>query len=188
MTRTALLFSCLFVAACSVGEVGTGNNGGTDGGTKTDGGGSNANGCVTRLTPAGEEHPHAAPVNAANPTNAGENCVQAGCHLKASLGSGASAYQYGGTVYKTGGTVPSVGAAITLKGGGKTTTTYTDTGGNFFVSDDGTLPNPFSGNVTVSGCPTISSMVSVIAQSGCGTATCHTGTNPTGGKIILADQ
>ena len=86
MTRTALLLSCLFAAACSVGEVGTSNNGGTDGGTKTDGG-ATGNGCVTRLTPAGAEHPHTAPVNANNPTNAGENCVSAGCHLKASLGA-----------------------------------------------------------------------------------------------------
>jgi hypothetical protein len=127
-------------------------------------------------------------VNANNPTNAGENCVSAGCHLKASLGAGASAYQYGGTVYKTGGTVPSVGAAIVLKGGVKMTTTYSDTAGNFFVPDDGTLPNPFQGNASVSGCPTISSMVSLIAQNGCGGLACHTGTNSTGGKIILADQ
>jgi hypothetical protein len=175
MTRTALLLSCLFAAACSVGEVGTDS-------------GAMGNGCKTRLAPPGGEHPHTAPVNANNPTNAGENCVAAGCHLKAAPGTGAPPYQYGGTVYKTGGTVPSTGAVIVLTGGGKTATVYSDTAGNFSVPDDGSLPNPFQGNVSVSGCPTISSMVSLIAQNGCGGMACHTGTNSTGGKIILADQ
>jgi hypothetical protein len=181
MTRTALLLSCLFAAACSVGEVGT---------SKTDAGGSS---CKTRLSPAGAEYTHSKPVVAGNPSNAGQNCVAAGCHLKNNLGTGAagqlaSAYQYGGTVYKTGGTVPSPGAVIVLTGSGKTATAYSDTAGNFFVADDGSLPNPFAGNVAVSGCPTISSMVSQIAQNGCGGEACHIGTNPTGGKIILADQ
>jgi hypothetical protein len=179
MQRAAVLLSCLFAAACSVGEVGTSNNG-------TDAGG--ANGCLPRLTPAGEAHTHNPPADVNNPTNAGLNCVKSGCHLKASPGVGAPPYQYGGTVYKTGGTVPSVGAAIVLKGGGKTVTVYSDTGGNFGVPDDGSLPNPFTGNVTVSGCPTISTMTGTIAQSSCGGVSCHTETNPAGGKIILADQ
>ena len=173
MTRTALLLSSLFAAACSVGEVDTSNGG---------------SGCVDRLTPAGGEHAHDAPVAAGNPTNAGENCVASGCHLKGAEGTDAPAYQFGGTVYKTGGTVPSAGAAIVLKGGGKTVTVYSDTAGNFGVPDDGSLPNPFQGNVTVSGCPTISTMSTQITQNGCGGQACHIGTNPTGGKIVLADQ
>lgn len=183
------MLSCLFATACSVGEVGTSTSvTGTDAGAKTDGGGSNANGCKTRLTPAGGSHPHTNPVAAANPTNAGENCVSANCH-GTPVGTGAPPYQFGGTVYKTGGTVPSVGAVIVLTGGGSTATVYSDTAGNFSVPD-GSLPNPFVGNVTVSGCPTISTMVDQIsgAQAGCGGLACHTGTNPTGGKIILADQ
>ena len=194
MTRTVLLVSCLFAAACSVGEVGPGNTGGpgTDAGAQTDAGGPTGNGCFTRLAPPGDSHPHSAPLNINNPTNAGENCVAAGCHLKAQPGSGAPPYQFGGTVYKTGGTAPSAGAVITLKGGGKTTMVYSDTAGNFGVPDDGTLPNPFTGSVTVSGCPTISSMVSQVAPgtgvSGCGGTACHIGAGAVGGKIILADQ
>jgi hypothetical protein len=191
MVRTALLLPSLFAAACTVGEVGTTNTG-TDAPTKTDGGGATANGCVARLTPPGGEHPHNPPVAAGNPTNAGENCVASGCHLKGMEGKDANgapapAYQFGGTVYKTGGTVASAGAAIVLKGGGKTVTVYSDTAGNFGVPDDGSLPNPFLGNVTVSGCPTISTMSTQIAQNGCGGQACHIGSNPTGGKIILAD-
>jgi hypothetical protein len=192
MTRAVLLLSCLFAAACSVGEVGTSNNTGTgtDAGTKTDGGGTGTgNGCKTRLAPPGASHPHTAPVNAANPTNAGENCVAGGCHLAGNVGTDAPAYQFGGTVYKTGGTVPSVGAAIVLAGGGSTATVYSDTAGNFAVPD-GSLPNPFVGTVSVSGCPTISMMASQISapQAGCGGVACHIGANATGGKIILADQ
>jgi hypothetical protein len=190
MTRAALLLSCLFAAACSVGEVGPSTTSGPDAGARTDAG-ATANGCMPRLTPAGGEHPHNAPVNVNNPTNAGENCVQAGCHLTGNLGSGAPAYQFGGTVYKTGGTVPSAGAVIVLKGGGTTAMVYSDTAGNFFVPE-GALTNPFTGNVSVSACPTISSMVSQVAPgtgvSGCGGEACHIGTAPTGGKIILADQ
>ncbi len=189
MTRAVLWLSCLFAAACSVGEVGPSTTSGPDAGARTDGG-ATANGCMPRLTPAGGEHPHNAPVNVNNPTNAGENCVASNCH-GTPLGTGAPAYQFGGTVYKTGGTVPSAGAVIVLKGGGTTAMVYSDTAGNFYVPE-GALTNPFTGNVSVSACPTISSMVSQVAPgtgvSGCGGEACHIGTAPTGGKIILADQ
>jgi hypothetical protein len=54
--------------------------------------------------------------------------------------------------------------------------------------DDGTLPNPFTnGSVSVSGCPTVHAMATVLAQPGCGTKACHD-PGGLGGKITLPDQ
>jgi hypothetical protein len=194
MTRTALLLSSLFVAACTVGEIPDKNqsNPGIDAGSGSgtiDGGGVGSNGCVNRLLPPGPAHVHAA----GGGTNAGLDCTVGGCHKKGATGTGAPAFRFAGTVYKADGTTASQGAAIVFKSGATTGAFYSDDAGNFSVLDgDTSIPTPFSsGNVSVSGCPTIHAMGGTVTEStppiGCGTLACHA-PGGGGGKLTLPDQ
>jgi hypothetical protein len=173
--RIALL-TCLLLAACTVGEVGTANNTGSDGGTD---GSANANGCADRLTPAGAAHTHTAPVVAGNPSNMGQNCIVAACHLNNNLGPNAPGYQFAGTLYAAGTTNPQAGAQVRIKSGAMTLTTYTDTDGNFSFPA-GSLAGQFSAMTDVSACPTITNMVTPLVGGNGGGAganscnLCHT--------------
>jgi hypothetical protein len=194
MTRTALLLSSLFVAACTVGEIPDKNPAtpGTDAGSGsgTTDGGANANGCVDRLPPpAADAHSHLA----GGGTNAGMDCTLGGCHKKGALGAGAPEFRFAGTVYKADGTTPTVGAVVLFTSGAKKTPFYTDSAGNFNIrADDPSLATPFSnGNVSVTGCPTIHPMGGLVTEGtplvGCGSSGCH-GPGGTGGKLTLPDQ
>jgi hypothetical protein len=193
MTRAALLLSSLFFAACTVGDIPKNGNGGVDaapggdsGGTGTDGS-VKAAGCVDRITPPGDAHPHAGGV-----THAGEGCVVSGCHLANAPGAGAPGFQFAGTIYKPGaGKIPSTGVTVTVKAANGTTAVgVTDSAGNFNIVA-GTLQNPFPATVSVTACPTLAPMVSQLVQGGgnCTSAACHAGTaagaTP---SISLADQ
>src|SRR5262245_11568200 len=124
--RIALPLS-LLLTACTVGEVGTANNTMGDAGN-----GSNANACVDRITPPNAAHIHTAAVAVAGkPSNAGENCIKAGCHLNNSLGPNAPGYQFAGTVYAAGTTNPQAGATVRIKSGAMVLTALTDDAGNF---------------------------------------------------------
>jgi hypothetical protein len=185
MMRTVFLLTSLFVAACTVGEIGSSKNTGTPdaGGTTTDAA-PTGNGCINRVAAVDPAYAHG---GAGGPTHAGESCVVAGCHLANNPGPNAPGWQFAGTVYKTGGTVPSAGATVQIKSAaGMTVTAITDDAGNFHIGA-GMLPNPFPATATTTACPTLTPMVSPLAQGGgdCnGGGSCHGGT---AGKITLAD-
>jgi hypothetical protein len=160
--RFVLLTSFLF-AACTVGEVGTSENG-TDPGSGSNGSnGSNGSGsgsgsadfaaCMDRLGQPDAAHVHIA----GGTSNKGLNCIVAGCHLNNNLGAGAPGYQFAGTVYKAGTTTPSAGAVVRIKSGTNILTAYTDADGNFHFQA-GSLAGAFTANTNVAGCPTITSM------------------------------
>jgi hypothetical protein len=169
--RIALL-PCLLLAACTVGEVGTVNNMVPDGNPT-------GNGCVDRLTPPGAAHTHTAPVVAGNPSNKGQNCIVAACHLNNNLGLNAPGYQFAGTLYAAGGINPQAGAQVRIKSGAMTLMTYTDADGNFSFPA-GSLPGQFSAMTDVSACPTITNMVTpLVGGNGAGAGAnscnlCHT--------------
>lgn len=183
MNRAALLLSCLFVAACTIGELpNNGGNPGTDAGNSGTDAKPTGNACVDRLVPAGVAHPHLA----GGSTHAGEGCLLAGCHLANNPGTNAPPFQFAGTVYKPGGTTPSAGATITVKASnGMTTTGVTDAAGNFGIAA-GSLPNPFPATVSVTACPTLTPMISTLSQGGgnCTSTGCHGTALP----VSLADQ
>src|SRR4051794_11121582 len=94
MTRTALLLSSLWVAACTVGELPEASNN-----QGTDAGGEMGNGCQNRNATPDPPHDHG---GVAGATNAGMSCVASGCHLEGATGTDAPAFEFAGTVYKTG--------------------------------------------------------------------------------------
>lgn len=171
--RIVFLLSSLVFAACTVGEVGTSNNNVPDGGTKpgTDGG-ATGNGCVDLLVPAGDAHIH----TAGGTSNAGLNCMGAGCHLNNNLGAGASGYQFAGTLYKAGTTplAPYAGSTIQIKVAGTAPlTAVTDKGGNFFFPA-GSLPGNFTATTDATACPTVTPMVTnLVSGGGAGANSCN---------------
>jgi len=174
--RIVFLLTSLLFAACTVGEVGTSNNTGTDGGMGS-GSGSNTAGCVDRITPAGEAHPHLA----GGTSNAGLNCIVAGCHLNNNLGTNAPGYQFAGTLYKAGVTplTPNAGATIQVVSGAMTLKAVTDKDGNFSFAA-GALPGAFTATTNATACPTLTPMVTQLVGGNGGGAganscnLCHT--------------
>jgi hypothetical protein len=192
--RIALLLSSLAFAACTVGEIDSENNMGSGSGS---GSGSNMgvdpNVCVDRLASpdAATVHPVGIRVSDANTSNAGENCIKAGCHLNNSLGPNAPGYQFAGTVYKMGTTQPDPGAVVRIFSNGMlVSSTYTDQAGNFHIMA-GTLSGSFTASTLVSGCPTVTKMTTpLVGGSGGGGAnscnSCHTtGANAQAAPISL---
>jgi hypothetical protein len=195
--RIALLLSSVAFAACTVGEIDSENNmmGSGSGGGSGSGSGSNMgvdpNVCIDRLAPPGPLTKHTAPVVAGNDSNAGQNCIQAGCHLNSSLGSGAPGFQFAGTVFKTGTTQPDAGVAVRIVSNSMVVaSTYTDEAGNFYIAA-GTLSGAFTASTSVSACPTVTKMVTpLVGGSGGGGAnscnSCHTtGANAQAQPIFL---
>jgi hypothetical protein len=187
MSRTALLLSSLFVAACTVGELPTNrDNPGPGGGSNTmpDAAMPVGNGCVGRVA-ATDAHLH----TAGNTDNAGKSCMVGGCHLKGNTGTGASAYQFAGTVYKADGVTPNPGVNIRIKpaNGGAGGTLVSDKGGNFSAGD-GSIMMAFPATTDVSACPTIMPMSAQIVAGGGGNCNgCHAKTGGTTTPISLPD-
>ncbi len=156
---------CAFLAACDVGSAVT-----TSG---TDGGGSNTNNtaqCVNAVSPASAAHVHTNPSVATNPTNAGLDCLAAGCH---SAGGGGGQFQFAGTIYtQTGGTTAAAGVTVRVSFGGSVVTAVSDDHGNFYTSQAVTYGSTTSADVT--SCPTITPMVNKLtATSSGGCNSCH---------------
>ncbi len=198
MTRTALLLSSLFVAACTVGELptaGGGNTGGNntsgvDAGSPpgTDAGGAHANGCIDRIVPPGGSHTHLA----GGGTNAGLGCVVAACHLASNPGPNAPGFQFAGTVYKPDGTTPSTGVTIQVKSpGGTVAIGVTDDAGNFNIMQ-GSLQQAFPATTNVTACPNLTPMVGQLVQAGTVTGNncngCHVVGGSAGSRITIADK
>jgi len=179
MLRAAFAIPCLFMAACTVGELpaaGGGQDAGADAAPV-------ANGCINRVT-AVDPHEHG---GAGGPTHAGENCQVGGCHLVGNTGTGAPAFVASGTLYKPGGVTPSAGANIVVKptAGGAATNLVSDTAGNFSITAAITFP----AKTEVSGCPTIQKMVGDLATAADGACNkCHAKTGGTTAPITLPDM
>lgn len=181
MTRTVLLVTSLFVAACTVGQLPAAGDDDDDMPGKDAAG----NGCMDRNAAPDMAHDHG---GVAGASNAGLGCVAGGCHLEGSTGTDAPAFQFGGTVYKMGATMPQAGAIVNIKSAGGSVQAITDTAGNFHIPA-GMLANPFPATVDVSACPSINKMVGQIVTgtgNDCnGGGTCH---GATAGKIVLIDM
>lgn len=164
--RIVLLLTSLLFAACTLGEVGTSNNTGADGG----GSGSNtANACVNRITPPDAAHIH----TVGGTSNAGQNCLQAGCHLNNNLGAGAPGYQFAGTVYIAGTTNPSAGATVRIKVGTNVMAAITDADGNFSFPA-GSLQGNFTATTDATACPTVTPMIGpLVGGGGAGANSCN---------------
>ncbi len=136
--------------------------------------------CAPRQNPANQAHIHSAGAT----TNAGANCVVAGCHLNTNVGTGAPGFMFGGTLYGLDKTTPNAGATIYFKSpAGVTKATTSDTAGNFYL-EAGQLPQAFPATVSVSVCPTAPAtgnpaptVMSDAVQNtggGCALSGCHT--------------
>ena len=179
MTRWAVLLSIASLAAytaCDVGDASNGQNiGGGDGGVKMDGPGSGSGSgsaalCVDATTPT-NAHVHSSPVNAANPSNSGLNCLGVGCH---NAGGGGGQFQFGGTLYTTtGGTTPAAGATVRVWSGGQAFTAVTDPQGNFYYEGPA-ITWSTSTTTDSSSCPALTTMTTklTIASNG-GCNGCH---------------
>ena len=170
--RFALLLSSLAFAACTVGEVDDPGTGSGSGSTMM---GTDPAACVDRLASPDAITMHTAPVNASNPSNAGQNCIQSKCHLNSDLGSGAPGFQFAGTVFKMGKTDPDGGVVVKIISNGMVVAQkYTDAGGNFYIPA-GTLMGAFTANTSVSACPTVNKMVTSLVggSGGAGAGSCN---------------
>jgi hypothetical protein len=189
--RIALLLSSLAFAACTVGEIDSTDNTGSGSGSGS--GSNNPDACVDRLATPGPANVHSVGIRVsdANTSNAGENCIKAGCHLNNSLGPNAPGYQFAGTVVKQGTTQPDAGAVVRIVSNGMVVaSTYTDQGGNFYIAA-GTLSGAFTANTSVSACPTVTKLTTpLVGGSGGGGAnscnSCHlTGAGAQAAPIFL---
>lgn len=183
MNRALILVS-FAMAACEVGEVPINNNTGADAPVATQHDAAVTVDaapvalCSPRLTPANTAHIHSAGAT----THAGENCLQAGCHLATNVGTGAPGFQFGGTLYGQDGTTPNAGATVKFTSmGGVTKETTTDAAGNFYLNA-GQLPQAFPAKTEVSVCttgttgPAPTPMTTPLANSdgACARSGCHT--------------
>jgi hypothetical protein len=162
MRSTVLLLA--LATGCSVGEVNLNGGGGGDGGGGGggDGGGSAAI-CVDRGQ-VGVAHVHAA----GGGTNAGQDCMAAGCH---NAGGPGGTFTAAGTVYKADKVTPNPGAAIRIMSGGQTYTAFADDAGTFRFTQAITYP----ATTDVSACPDAVPMLGQLraGQGACSLAGCH---------------
>jgi hypothetical protein len=170
MTRIAVICA-IFLAACDVGSVATNNQGGPDGsvGTGTDGSGSGSSGSnCDAIQSANLSDGH---------HNAGQSCLQAGCHLIGNTGAGAPEYSYGGTLYRDAtGASPFPGATIEVVLGGTTYKMVAQQNGNFYLPK--ALGNPptaaTTGQTLASGCPSANHPMSgALVDNGGNCNNCH---------------
>lgn len=158
-----LVISSLFLAACDVGEIpGAVPDGGGGGG---DGSGSDSNDvCVDTVTPANAAHAHAD----GSGSKRGMNCLMAGCHL---TGGSGPTFTFAGTVSTdaTGGT-PKPGATVKVIFGTTTVSAVSDADGNFYATQNITLP----AKTLATACPTVAPMVGMIVTGGGACNNCHT--------------
>ncbi len=128
-----------------------------------------------RPTPPEAAHIH----NANQSTNAGLNCMTAGCHEPGNAGAG-GAFYFAGTVYEAAATTTAdqgVTISITNGGVGSAITVQSDTAGNFYYSEAITLTNAaVSVDVCSSTNPNVaanSAMAATISAGACNSSGCH---------------
>lgn len=159
-----------FVLASACGGQGTdlGKNGDT---TAADGGVQQ--GEHTAFTdPFAGAPAYAKPGKQGNSHNAGMACGNKGCHG----GGEGPPFLIGGTVYADyGGTTPAVGVEVrVVDGKGNAASTYSDSGGNFYIKA-GTTSVAFPANVGVRSANAQRPMITPLtgAMGSCGQAGCH---------------
>jgi hypothetical protein len=185
MTRIAVI-SAIFFAACDVGSIATNNTGGPDGSMP----GSDCEAIAVANAPNGHHH-------------AGENCMQAACHLIGNHDPAAPEYSYAGTLYKDlQGTQPYAGATIIVTVGGQTykmvtaatddmaTNTDGTAGiGNFFIPAVLAAPSTaaMTGTTKASACPTTMPMATPLIDNGGNCNLCHANppTQGAAGKLYI---
>jgi hypothetical protein len=154
MNKAALALSGL-LAACTVGvagppvgEVDAPQGGMTDAPPQ-------GNGCIDRSATPGVPHLHLA----GGTSNAGQGCINTGCHDPQALGQNAPGWQFAGTLYKADGVTPNAGASIKIiaADGVTSKSAVADTDGNFYIAQGG-LPGAFPAQAAVTACPTITNM------------------------------
>jgi hypothetical protein len=176
MTRIVVIFA-LVLAACDVGSAVSNNQAGPDGsvtgGPDGSGGGSGSgSNCeAINATPPDGHH------------NAGQTCLQAGCHLIGNAGAGAPEYSAAGTIYKdTAGTQPYAGATVIMTVGGTThkmisaaTGNAGPGAGNFFIAKALATPPSaaMTGTTKASACPNTSAMSENLVDNGGNCNNCH---------------
>jgi len=167
MTRIAVILA-FAIAACDVGSVVTNNQGGPDGSMM--GGvdspvGSNGSNCDPLATNNTDGH-----------HNAGQTCLQSGCHLVGQTGAGAPEYSVAGTLWRdSGGASPYANATIEVTIGGTTHKLVTATNGNFF-SPPALTPAPTAGSpgtTKASACPSTLPMSENLVDNGGNCNNCH---------------
>jgi hypothetical protein len=168
MTRIAVILAFALTAACDVGSVVTNNQGGPDG--SMNGGvdspvGSNGSNCDALAANAPDGH-----------HNAGQTCLQSGCHLVGQAGAGAPEYSYAGTLWRdSGGASPYPAATIEIVIGGQTHKITTATNGNFFLPP-ALAPAPTAaapGTTKASACPSTTPMTGQLVDNGGNCNNCH---------------
>jgi hypothetical protein len=141
---------------------------------------------MARQVPAATAYTHsgAGLVNPNNPSNAGANCLQSGCHSPTNPGAG-GAYLFAGTITKGGSADP--GVAILLTSADATyTTLYSDADGNFYYpyAAGDTVTN---GQVMASVCPgppsVMTNPLNDDASGGVGCNSCHVAGGAAGSAI-----
>lgn len=162
MLRTVVI-SSLILAACDVGEIPGAGGGGDGGGGGTTDGTATGNGCVDSVTPASPAHIH----TDGGTSNAGQGCMNLGCHLAGGLGP---MFTFAGTVYADmAGTAPKPGATVKVEFGTTVISAVADTDGNFYSTQDITLP----AKTLATACPTVAPMVGMIVTGGGNCNNCH---------------
>jgi hypothetical protein len=158
MTRVIVLFS-LVLAACDVGDASNGQNSIVDSGVKHDSGsGSNVDAAPVAA------HVHTAPLQAGNPSNAGNGCLSANCH--GAVTPAGPTFAFAGTVYTTiDRNAPAPGVLVTAG----TLTATTDTAGNFYAYSPPLLTFPCNASVTTS----VMSGALTAGGGDCNSSGCH---------------
>jgi hypothetical protein len=167
----AVILAFAAFAACDVGSVVSSNNqGGPDGsvGGGGDSGGSNV-GSGSNCDPVAANAPD-------GHHNAGQTCLQAGCHLVGNTGANAPGYSIGGTLWRdSGGASPYPGATIEITIGGTTHKITTASNGNFFLPP-ALIPAPTAaapGTTKASACPSTTPMSGQLVDNGGNCNNCH---------------
>jgi len=170
MTRIAVILA-FAIAACDVGSVVSNNQGGPDGsiggGADGSGGGSGSGSNCDALSTNLPDGHH----------NAGQACMQGGCHLIGNTGgANVPAFAYGGTLYRdSAGTNPYPGATIEVTIGGQTKKMVTGSNGNFYITS--TLASPPTAAMTAttkaSACPSTTPMSGALVDNGGNCNNCH---------------
>jgi hypothetical protein len=108
--------------------------------------------------------------------NAGQTCLQVGCHLTGNTGAGAPEYSIAGTLYQdAGGGSAFAGATIELTIGSQVHKVITASNGNFFLppalaaAPTAAMP----GSALASACPDTVMMVGQLVDNGGNCNNCH---------------
>ena len=108
--------------------------------------------------------------------NAGQTCLQAGCHLIGNTGAGAPEYSFAGTLYHdVNGSMPFGGATIEVSVSSQVHKLVTASNGNFFITSALASPPTAAapGTALASACPNTNTMAGQLVDNGGNCNNCH---------------